>query len=301
LAISPESSKQPRGSILSDIERMIVLQFNNRFIWLTLLLAGLMLAHLTIVQINALQGLSPYGNGLSTFDLLASLMLIIESATLAVMLLSILGEDALRQAWLQRWPTRRFNHVAAGMSSMPTQLVAALILMLPTLYMHRYPELSAAQNISIPLTLLQRFLLLFLAIQLCTNLILILRWFTPLPRWLAALFGLCGYWALGYWMTVMSFTSERFMRLNDVFFYNQLWKHIDGYPDLMRSRVTLDINRDFLGFFMWMLLAVSITTLLWLPRAALAGDKNQKSASGATVAKLKKDKQDSEESQDSDV
>jgi len=255
---------------------MIVLQFGNRFIWLTIMLAAVLIGQLTILQIRALGGSGYYGNGLSTFDLLASLMLIIESATLGVMLLSILGEDALVVAWKTRWPRRPFNPVAAGMSSMPTQLVAALILLLPTLYLHRYPELSAAQDISIPLTLLQRFLLLFLAIQLCTNITLILRWFTALPRWLCALLALCGYWGLGYWMTWLSYVNDQFMRLNDVFFYNQLWKHIAGYPELMRDRVTLDINRDFISFFLWMFAAVSLTTLLWLPRAALAGDRAMK-------------------------
>lgn len=205
------------------------------------------------------------------------------------------------QVWQKRWPKRRFNHVAAGMSSMPTQLVAALVLLVPTLYIHRYPELGAAQNISIPLALLQRFLLLFLAIQLCTNLILILRWFTPLPRWLSASLGLCGYWALGYWITALSYSSERFMRLNDVFFYNQLWKHIDGYPDLMRSRVTLDINKDFPGFFMWLLLAVSITSILWLPRAALAADKPENPRSKADSEKPEQDQQSVQGMEGTDV
>ena len=285
MAISPESgTAQKRGSILSDLERMIVLQFGNRFIWLTVLLAGLLIGHLTVLQIHALNGDTTYGSGLSTFDLLASLMLVIETATIIIMLLSLLSEDALQRAWTTRWPKRPFSHLAAGLSSMPTQLLAALLLLLPTLYLHRYPELSAAQNISIPLTLLQRFLLVFLTIQLCANLTLILRWFTPLPRWVCALLALCGYWGLGYTLTVQSYVNDRFMRLNDVFYYNQLWKHIPSYPELMRDRVTLDINRDYLGFFLWLFAVVCFTSLLWLPRAAMAGDRLLKQAAKTRAA-----------------
>ncbi len=275
--ISPaEGNAQEKGSLLVDIERMIVLQLRNRFLWMSVGISALLITQLTLLQINGASGRSPFGSGMSTFDLLASLMLMIECVTICVMLLSILSESALVTAWRQRWPGRPFSYLAAGLSCMPAQFIAALVLLLPTLYIHRYPELSAAQNISIPLTLMQRFLLVFLAIQVAGNLTLILRWFTPLPRWLAALLGLCAYWGFGFWLTWSSYTDDRFMRFNDLFFYNQLSRHIDGFPELMRSRVVLDIHRDFLNLFLWLLGAAVLTTLLWLPRAALETDRRRR-------------------------
>lgn len=259
--------------MLSDLERMIVLQLRNRFLWMLLLIGALFIAQLTLLQINGMTGRSPYGQGLSTFDLLATLLFIIESVTVGVMLLSTLGEPALKRAWRKRWPKKPFSFVASGMSSSAAQFIAAVLLLLPTLYIHRYPELSDAQGISIPLTLMQRFLLVFLVIQVATNLQLILRWFTPLPRWLCALLSLCAYWGFGYWLTWSSYIDDRLMRFNDLFFWNQLSRHIDGFPELMRGRVILDIHTDFGWMFGWMLATAVLTGLLWLPRAALATDR----------------------------
>ena len=261
-----------KGSLLSDLERLIVLQLKNRFLWMLIGISALLILQLTMLKINGEKGLSPYGPGLSTFDLLATLMFIIEGATVGVMLLTLLAEPALKEAWEKRWPDRPFNRLAAGLSSTPTQFIAALALLVPMIYLHRYPELSAAQGISIPLTLLQRWLLAFLTIQVATNLTLVLRWFTPLPRWLCALGAMCLYWGFGYWLTLQSFVDDRFMRLNDVFFYNQLSRHISGFPELMRGNVTLDIHRDFQGWFLGLLGVAVLTNLLWIPRAALADD-----------------------------
>ena len=138
-----------KGSLLSDLERLIVLQLKNRFLWMLIGISALLILQLTMLKINGEKGLSPYGPGLSTFDLLATLMFIIEGATVGVMLLTLLAEPALKEAWEKRWPDRPFNRLAAGLSSTPTQFIAALALLIPMIYLHRYPELSAAQGISI--------------------------------------------------------------------------------------------------------------------------------------------------------
>ena len=237
-------------------------------------IAALLILQLTMLKINGEKGLSPYGPGLNTFDLLATLLFIIEVATVGVMLLSLLAEPALERAWRQRFPERAFSRLAAGLSSTPVQFICAVVLLLPTLWIHRYPELSQAQGISIPLTLLQRWLLAFLSLQVATNLALILRWFTPLPRWANCALAFGGYWGFGYWLTLQSFVDDRFMRLNDVFFHNQLSRHLSGFPELMRLNVTLDIHRDFQGWFLALLGAAVLTTLLWVPRAALGDDSS---------------------------
>jgi len=144
--------------------------------------------------------------------------------------------------------------------------------------LHNYPGLAEA-NISIPLMLLQRLLIILLSVALSYNLILLLRYYARLPLWLAGCLGLSAQFGLGYWLTLLSHQSDRFAPYNDVFFYNQLWRHIDGFSKLSNETIFTQIDMIanpsggalHVGYGLFAalaLVAVIVTTLLWIPRAS---------------------------------
>ncbi|MCH7472778.1 hypothetical protein IIA79_07500 [bacterium] len=264
------SAKAKQAGMLSAIERLAWIHLGNRFIWLAAGLAWYMIGQLSFVQWRSAVRLAE-GLQFDTLELMAHLTAAIEAGLLATALILALSTGRTREAWRRRFPGQPFSYIASCLASTLVLLPVAGILLLPVIVLHRYPEL-AAEGVSIPLMMLQRVLLLVLAVLITYNVVTILRLPLGLPRWLSAMLGLAFHIGLGYYVTFLSFTTEAYARLNDVFYYNQLWRYMEGFPNLQRPQVFHNIEMPYYAYFaaagavLWM-----FTLLLWLPKAGMLG------------------------------
>jgi len=250
----------PRLGALDALERIAAIQLSNRFIWLAAVMALLLIGQLSFVQLRTAR--------FEHFTLMAYLTLIIEVALLASALLIGAATPRTAAAWSKRYSAHPFSYALHGLATVLSLALVLVLLLAPVLYLHRYPALTA-QGIITPLMMLQRGSLLFLACLTAFNVLMILRVHLRTPWGLAACLAGAFHVALGYTVTYLSFVTEAMRRLNDVFYYGNLWSAIPGIPDLQRKEVFHNMEMPYISYYLaggaglWLL-----TYMLWAARAA---------------------------------
>lgn len=266
------TGKQVQVAPLLLLERTAGIQLHNRFIWLALILALYLIAQLSFVQWHT--GTNLGTPRFDTMDLMAILLVIIEGCLLACALLLVVGTPGTRMAWYRRYPAVRFSYVASGIGGILILILLQSILLLPVLFLHRYPDLQL-EGINIPLMLLQRSLLTGCVLSLSYSVMLLSRHVLRLPWWLAGIFGAVVQMIAGWSCTYLSFTNSVFIRLNDVFFYNQLWKYIDRFPRLDSKTIFHKIEMPYFGYYLGVgVIAALFALILWLPRASTLSSRD---------------------------
>jgi hypothetical protein len=264
-----------RLGAMDALERIAAIQLSNRFIWLAAAMALLLIGQLSFVQLRIAR--------FEHFTLMAYLTLIIELALLISALLIGAATPQTAAAWSRRYGERPFSYALHGLATVMSLALVLLLLLAPVLYLHRYPALTT-QGISTPLMMLQRGLLLFLACLTAFNVLMILRTYLRIPWGLAACLAAAFHVMLGYAVTYLSFVTEAMQRLNDVFYYGNLWSAIPGFPDLQREEVFHNMEMPFVGYYLaggvglWL-----FTYMLWAARAAALQPREPR-ASGASGA-----------------
>lgn len=248
-------------SIVAQIEKLIVLNAGNRFIWLVFVLAALLLLQLSLLQRNTLR--------FDTMDLVAILMAIVEGAAVITLMLMLGATNGTRQLWGNRQPATPFSYIANAVAAMLLCVVLAFILLVPLVFAHQYPELIE-EGIRVPLTMIQRLCLILGAVLVAGNIACILRFYARLPWALAAVLGVAAHLCIGYLLVVGSTQYESLRRLNDVFYYNQLWHYFDWVPKLQNPQVFHNIQQAHTSLYIIAAAAAWVVTfLLWAPRASL--------------------------------
>jgi len=252
---------------LTVLERTAGMQLHNRFIWLVCALALYLIAQLSFVQWQTGRQLGM--PRFDTLDLMSLLMAIVEGALLLGALLLALGTPQVRRSWYARYPQQPFSYVAAGVGGALIIVLLLVIMLVPVLVLHSYPELAEAAQVHIPLMMLQRATLVLSAILAAYNLILLLRHMARLPWWLAGAIGVIAYGGLGYYITFRSYQGNNLERLNYVFYYNHLWEYFDWFPKLQLSAEFHNIQMPYYAYYLGAATAAAlILMLLWMPSAS---------------------------------
>jgi len=256
-----------RLSPLTILERTAGIQLSNRGLWLVFALGLYALLHLSYLQWHSSTALN--APQFDTLELMALLMAVVEATLLLAALVLACATPAVRTAWYRRHPRIRFSYIASGIAGAAILILFLVLLLVPVLYLHRYPELAEQAGMHIPLMMLQRALLVACALLISYNLMLFLHHVTRLPLWLAGILGIAAQGGLGYAAAYVSFTNKAYERLNDVFYYNQLWRYWDWFPKLQAEQVFHNIEMPYFGYYLGLAaIAAIFLTLLWLPRAS---------------------------------
>lgn len=254
----------PRGT-LDTLERLLLIHLRNRFVWLA--------TALSLVLILQLSSMQSRFRRFDTLSLMSHIGVAIEAGLLAVAIICALATPRVRRAWYEWAIPRdagRFSYFLSAIAGNLAVTLALLVLLIPVLWLHRYPELTAIEiPIRVPLMMLQRGALLLAAVLATHNVALMLRYYLRLAWWLAALLAIAFHIALGYGVTYLSYTTEAFRRLNDVFYYNQLWHYTDALPAgwLQRPDVFHNIEQPYFGYYFSALVVWALTLLLLVPQA----------------------------------
>jgi len=252
---------------LAILERAAGIQLSNRWLWLIFALGLYALLHLSYLQWHSSTALQV--PQFDTLELMALLMAVIEATLLLAALVLACATPATRTAWYRRHPHIRFSYIASGISGAAVLILILVLLLAPVLYLHRYPELVTEAGMRIPLMMLQRALLVACALLVSYNLMLLLHHVARLPLWLAGILGMAAQAGLGYAATYISYAYKDYERLNDVFYYNQLWRHFDWFPKLQAQQVFHNIEMPYFGYYVGLAaIAAVFLMLLWLPRAS---------------------------------
>lgn len=251
-----------------QLDAMLKLLFGNRIMWL----AGGMALYF-ILQLSHIQYQSARDVGtlrFEMFELMAILLLIVELGMVAAMLIQLSAFSRTREAWYQHLPNVRFNHIAWGIASQLIVCLLASILLVPLLFLHTYPELVEAAGIRVPMMVLQRLLIISGILFVAYNIALILRYVLRFPSWLAGMCGIILHFLMGLGVTYLSHSDKTYERLGDVFFYNQLWKYLSGFPNLQNANMFHNIQMPWLAYYVGALVVAWILTLaLWAPAASI--------------------------------
>jgi hypothetical protein len=252
---------------LAILERTAGIQLSNRWLWLIFALGLYALLHLSYLQWHSSTALQ--APQFDTLELMALLMAVNEATLLLAALVLVCATPTTRAAWYRRYPRIRFSYIASGIGGAALIVLFLVLLLAPVLYLHRYPELAEQAGMRIPLMMLQRALLVACALLISYNLMMLLHHVARLPLWLAGILGMAAQAGLGYAVTYISFTSKDYERLNDLFYYNQLWRYFDWFPKLQARQVFHNIEMPYFGYYVGLAAIVAVfLMLLWLPRAS---------------------------------
>jgi hypothetical protein len=258
-------TKTGTKAVLDSLERLTIIHLRNRFVWLAVILDLILIGQLSFMQARYQR--------FDTLQLLRHITVCLEAGLLAVAVICALATPRIRQAWYEWAVPRdagRFSYFGSALAGNLVVTLAMVILLLPVLWLHRYPELlTAEQPVSIPLMMLQRAALLLAAVLLTHNVLLILRYYLRLPWTVCALFAIAFHIGVGLGVTYLSYTTEIFHRLNDVFYYNQLWQYSDALPKgwLQRPDIFHNIEQPYFGYYFTALIIWALTMLLLIPQA----------------------------------
>jgi hypothetical protein len=252
---------------LAILERTAGIQLSNRLLWLVFALGLYALLHLSYLQWHSSTALQ--APQFDTLELMALLMAVIEATLLLAALVLACATPATRTAWYRRHPHIHFSYIASGIAGAALLLLLLALLLAPVLFLHRYPELVTEAGMRIPLMMLQRALLVACTLLVSYNLMLLLHHVARLPLWLAGILGMAAQAGLGYATTSISYAHKDYERLNDVFYYNQLWRYFDWFPKLQARQVFHNIEMPYFGYYLGLAaIAAVFLMLLWLPRAS---------------------------------
>jgi hypothetical protein len=250
---------------LDSLERLTLLHLRNRFVWLVVILDLILIGQLSMMQARYQR--------FDTLQLMSHITVCLEAGLLAVALICALATPRVREAWYAGAAAREagpFSYFGSALAGNLAITLALVVLLLPVLWLHRYPELLTIEHpVSIPLMLLQRAALLLAAVLLTHNVLLILRYYLRAPWLLCALLAGAFHVGLGLGVTYLSYNNELLARLNDVFYYNQLWQYNDALPKgwLQRGELYHNIEQPYFGYFFSALILWAVSMLLLAPGA----------------------------------
>jgi len=246
--------------VLGGLERVAGIQLSNRFVWFVVAVTLLNIAMASVSQIQFQR--------FETLDLMAINGMFLELGLTLCMLILLLATPMTRRRWEERLPGLPFSYILNGIAAVLNCCLLLLLMLAPVLLVHRYPALEEA-GIRIWLMLGQRQLLVLFAVLISANLLQIARYPLRLPWQAAGLIGAASQIGIGYYVAYLSYYNETFLRLNDVFYYNQLSKRFDWFPELTTQHVFHNIEAPWFGQYAGAAaLAWLFTLLLWLPAAA---------------------------------
>jgi hypothetical protein len=253
--------------LLATIERLAGWQLGNRFVWLVYAAVLYLLLALSFVQWqSSIQGMKPR---FDTLVLASNLMLVKEAGLITLALLFISSLPAIRNRWKATHKAQAFSTPLYAISMLLAIILVDALWLAPTIALHSYPQL-AQEGYLIPLMLLQRDAIQLSVLFICVNIAFIAVAYLRLPFHLAGLLALCAHVGLGLLLTYTSVTHDWASRLNDVFYYNQLWQYIDGFPNWQRPQVFTNMQSAVQPYFLYYLCIGYglwlFTFLLWLPR-----------------------------------
>jgi hypothetical protein len=269
-----ESMGQPAPSGWSaSCEYFIKQFFGNRYIWLIFGCAVYLNGQLTFLQWStARHGAEQF----DTLELMSHLLVIIELAVLGQLMLMLGSTGQAIRHWREHYSQARFPYFAHACAAQLTAACLMLIQLLLLLYPHSYPQLLA-EGINVPLMLMQRSFLIFLALCFSYNLGLLIRFYTRLPWQLCALVTAAVQLTLGYTVTIFSLRYDALVRLNSVFYYNELSHYIPAFPRLQHANLFHNIQMPYYGYYSLAVVVASLfLTALWLPRAIALGNRETK-------------------------
>ena len=253
-------------SIAEKLERTAGLILSNRFVWL-IFSCGLYL----ILQLSYIQWRSMKYSAATRFDTLelaALIMFILEVTLLFTAVLTIGATEQHCKAWYKRWPSSPFSYTLHGIAGFLCFYLFELLLLVPILLLHSYPQLTE-QGYNLVVMFLQRAVLLGLIIQLFSSIILIMKYVLRIPSSFALISGIILYLVFGYTLIYISSSNEELSRLNDLYFYNQLWKYIEVIPNLQREAVFTNMQAPGTPYFTYYTVASAVLWLLsialWIP------------------------------------
>lgn len=241
---------------LSGIEQALKDRLVDRRVWLVT--AGGMFVTLMLSLVQART------EAFDTMQLMARLLLALEVTLLLIAWVLAAGAAST--------PPRATRGLAGGV----VLLLQFAVLLLPMLALHSYPEL-AREGIRVQLMLLQHGLLLLLCAMTTYHLLLGARLQFKLPGWAAGPLVLGLYALASYSFAGLSKDNPVFSRLNDLFYWNQLWLHLPDFPQLQTEYWTYLIPISWFAYYLLLLIGAAVVSLVfWLP-AALIRDARETS------------------------
>jgi hypothetical protein len=202
-----------------------------------------------------------------------------DTLQLTARLMLVLETTLLLSAWLLAVSCIRERTAAVGLT--PRGIAGAIVLclqfalmMLPLLVLHRYPDLLK-EGINLPLMLLQQGVLLVPCLLIAYHLMLGTQIQLRFPAWLSGPLVLSLYAWASLTFTRMSQDSDVFRRLNDLFYWNQLWLHLPDFQQLQTDYWTHRIEGSWFVYYLLLLTGLTLLSLVfWLP-AALIRDSRE--------------------------
>lgn len=240
----------------------------NRYAWLLFCCALYINAQLTYIQWSTgRQGTEQF----DTLELMSHLIAVMEAAALGITMLFISAAGPVVKRWGVEHPAAPFPYFAYAVAVQLSAAFFMLLHMLLLMFPHSYPQLRT-EGIYIPVMLLQRVILIMIAISVSANFGWLLRFYTRIPWKATALAVMLAQLALGYGTTVLSLRYPVLVRLNSIFYYNELWRYIPNFPNLQHANLFHNIQLPYYAYYLSSgLLLVLLFTVLWLPRAARLG------------------------------
>jgi hypothetical protein len=236
----------------------------NRYLWLVFGCALYVNAQLTFIQWStARHGAEQF----DTLELMAHLLVVIESATVLISMLLLGAARAVVAGWQECYPSVKFPYLAYSCAIQIVIALHVLVQVVLLMYPHNYPQLRA-EGIIIPLMLLQRAVLIYLVLTISLQIGWISRFYLRVPWSIAAICLLLAQVAFGYTITLQSLSRGYLTRLNSVFYYGYLPRYLPDFPDLRQANLFHNIQQPYFGAYL--LIGISTAVILcglWLPRA----------------------------------
>jgi hypothetical protein len=254
-----DQSARADGGMLAAIERSAGFQLANRYIWLALGVAAYF-----IIQLFAMQHFRQrfHENPLTSF-----IVGFIELSLLTVAIVLALATPAVILRWQRKFAGPQPGFTALGISSALTLAFSAALLVLLTCALWLLPKLRETAP-QLPLTLLQRTVLLYCMALFTYNVTMSLRYIARLPWNICGILGVAAHLALGYALTYLSSLYDSLERLNDICYYNALQSLVLALPRLTRNLVYNNIKMPYYGYYVVAFISLAVgTLLLWIPFA----------------------------------
>lgn len=267
--LSPPKTED-RG-LLAAIERLAGFQLTNRYIWLALGTGAYF-----IIQLLAVQHFRQrfHENPLTSF-----IVGFIELCLLTIAIMLALATPRVISRWQREHNGEQPSFAALGISAALGLALSAALLVALTFALWLLPKLRETAP-QLPLTLLQRTVLLYCLALFTYNVTMGLRYIARLPWSAAGSLGVITHLITGYALTYLSSLYDSMQRLNDISYYNALQSLARWLPRLTRNLVFNNINMPYYGYYVMAAVFLAAGTLvLWIP---FAQAKNRRETSRFT-------------------
>jgi hypothetical protein len=247
------------GGMLATIERLAGFQLANRYVWLVLGAGAYFIIQLFVIQ-HFRQRF--HENPLTSFT-----VGFIELSLLSIAIMLALATPKVVQRWQHEHQGEQPGFAALGLSSALTLAFCAALLTILACSLWLLPKLRETAP-ALPLTLLQRTVLLYCMALFTYNITMGLRYIARLPWSACGIMGVIVHLTLGYALTYLSSLYDSLERLNDISYYNALQSLALALPRLTRNLVYNNIKMPYYGYYVVVSVLLAVGTLvLWIPFA----------------------------------